>query len=137
MLDDSQAQKWSELANSDGSIAWSHRHQISYTWFNRRSWSASAFPSARWSACSSEEYNPGLGPVRLGYCPTILRCSGSTGVHKNLHARSSVSFTCELQMQLRAHNAVATSTCRADGVASERPPSYCPLKFVVTARKEN
>jgi len=23
-----------------------------------------------------------LGPVRLGYCPTILRCSGSTGVHK-------------------------------------------------------
>src|SRR5215831_671474 len=82
MLDDSQAQKWSELANSDGSIAWSHRHQISYTWFNRRSWSASAFPSARWSACSSEEYNPGLGPVRLGYCPTILRCSGSTGVHK-------------------------------------------------------
>ena len=69
MLNDSQAQKWSELRLAA-------RHQISYTWFNRRSWSASAFPSARWSACSSEEYNPGLGPVRLGYCPTILWAQG-------------------------------------------------------------
>ena len=41
-----------------------------------------SLPVGKMERVSSEEYNPGLGPVRLGYCPTILRCSGSTGVHK-------------------------------------------------------
>ena len=79
MLDDSQAQKWSELANSDGSIARTHHmvYLVQPTELVRIS-----LPVGKMERVSSEEYNPGLGPVRLGYCPTILRCSGSTGVHK-------------------------------------------------------
>ena len=74
-----------------------------------------SLPVGKMERVSSEEYNPGLGPVRLGYCPTILRCSA-------VDRSTQEIYTLDLQYRLPVN-----CRCNCEQIRKSQPRKSEPM----------